>query len=90
MWICYFCNLDVDDSYKRCPSCGRDEEGYTMEERMRRRPTREIYGAVTRPKEARLSRKQIRNPFRDMVVAGTVRTSRDIFTTVYKSKGGRR
>jgi len=87
MWTCYFCDLDVDNERSTCPSCGRDEEGYTMEERMRRRPAREIHGYNIRYRPTRLSRKQLRNPFRDMVVAGTIRTSRDIFTTVYKSKG---
>jgi len=86
MWTCYFCDLDIDNKHSICPSCGRDEEGFTMEERMRRRPVREIFGYNIRPKANKLSRKQLRNPFRDMVVSGTIRTSRDIFTTVYKSK----
>jgi len=78
-WECFFCGLEV--SGERCPRCGRDSEGYTPEERMRRRPRREIHGTVLNRQPRAVSRRRLRKPFKDAVVPGSVRTSRDIFST---------
>jgi hypothetical protein len=66
---------------------GRDVEGYTAEERMRRRPMKEIANAhLLSVAKARhrdnMRKKKGKHPFSDAVVPGSVRTSRPIFSTI--------
>lgn len=71
---CPHCGYLFNGEY--CEGCGKDFEGYTEEQRMRRRPRSEIYGAafVPRPRPVKSNR-----PFADAVVPGSVRISRPLF-----------
>lgn len=52
---------------------GIDAEGYTFEQRMRKRSSNEVAGYRPRPR-----RKKFCNQFDDAVVPGSVQTSRDV------------
>jgi len=71
-----------------CPECGRDREGYTAEERMKRRPKREIHNKhlldikkYLEKKERKLKRKKKkidRDPMPGRIKSRVI-FSRDIF-----------
>lgn len=64
---CDECNFGTG---QYCSVCGRDEEGYTVEERMVERKRSEIHGSVFRPCRRR---GKFRTPFDDAVIPGSVR-----------------
>ena len=59
--ICYKCDGIPFDYYGVCPTCGRDREGLTKEERMKRRSPMEIAGVLPVGKQRR--RKSPATPF---------------------------
>jgi len=66
---CYYCDVDTDDRY--CSHCERDSEGFTWQERQKKRPRHEIAG-ITHSVKTR-KRKGPPLPFADAVVPGSVR-----------------
>ena len=58
---CSFCDILFDWDGK-CPYCGKDREGYTESDRMKKRRNTEISG-TRRIRERRKSKKINRNPF---------------------------
>ena len=76
MFVCERCEERVYD--KLCPICGRDGEGMTEAERYRKRRRGEVGGSVMGLPYAEVVKKK--SPFPGAVKAGSVRTSRKIFS----------
>ena len=89
---CPLCNRGPSGTIIIAPDCGEgtetpqvlDEEGYTQEDRMKKRSFREIANnslLLMQRARRRAKNRKVR-PFADAVVPGSVRTSRPIFSTI--------
>ena len=66
---CSNCDRVYVDKY--CPSCEKDVEGFTLKDRMRKRPTRECHYS-NRVVYKNKNIKPSKSPFADVVVEGSL------------------